>query len=64
MEIGWTDVGSGGYILVSCAHSNTSFMILKQIIPAIHPYNDVELNLFIFDHKFSMLSVMQELSTS
>jgi hypothetical protein len=25
MEIGWTDVGSGGYILVSCAHSNTSW---------------------------------------
>ena len=24
MEIGWTDVGSGGYNLVSCAHSNTS----------------------------------------
>ena len=24
VEIGWTDVGSGGYILVSCAHSNTS----------------------------------------
>ena len=24
MEIGWTDEGSGGYILVSCAHSNTS----------------------------------------
>ena len=24
MEIGWTDLGSGGYILVSCAHSNTS----------------------------------------
>ena len=24
MEIGWTDVGSGGYILVSCAHSITS----------------------------------------
>jgi hypothetical protein len=24
MEIGWTDVGSGGYILVSCAYSNTS----------------------------------------
>ena len=24
MEIGWTDVGSGGYILVSI-HSNTSF---------------------------------------
>jgi hypothetical protein len=26
MEIGWTDMGSGGYILVSCAHSNTSFI--------------------------------------
>jgi hypothetical protein len=25
IEIGWTDVGSGGYILVSCAHSNTSW---------------------------------------
>jgi hypothetical protein len=25
MEIGWTDVGSGGYILMSYAHSNTSF---------------------------------------
>ena len=22
MEIGWTDVGSGGYILVSCAHND------------------------------------------
>ena len=26
MEIGWTDVGSGGYILVSCAHSNASLV--------------------------------------
>jgi hypothetical protein len=26
MEIGWTDVGSGGYILVSCAHSNASYI--------------------------------------
>ena len=26
MEIGWTDVGSGGYILVSYAHSNTSLI--------------------------------------
>ena len=25
MEIGWTDVGSGGYILVSTVISNTSF---------------------------------------
>ena len=29
MEIGWTDVGSGWYILVSCAHSNT---ILVDVI--------------------------------
>jgi hypothetical protein len=28
MEIGWTDVGNGGYILVSCAHSNTIFFFL------------------------------------
>jgi hypothetical protein len=27
MEIGWKDVGSGGYILVSYAHSNTSFVL-------------------------------------
>jgi hypothetical protein len=27
MEIGWTDVGSGGYILVSSAHSNTSYFL-------------------------------------
>jgi hypothetical protein len=31
MEIGWTDVGSGGYILVSCAHSNTSFGIDQRV---------------------------------
>ena len=30
MEIGWTDVGSGGYILLSCAHSNTSYYIHMQ----------------------------------
>ena len=27
MEIGWTDVRSGGYILVSCAHSKTSLFL-------------------------------------
>ena len=31
MEIGWTDVGSGGYILVSCAHSNTSFVCYSGV---------------------------------
>ena len=30
-EIGWTDVGSGGYILVSCAHSNTSFRLFLPV---------------------------------
>jgi hypothetical protein len=30
MEIGWTDVGSRGYILVSCAHSNTSLLHVLQ----------------------------------
>ena len=34
MEIGWTDVGSGEYILVSCAHSNTS-VILFYCIPLV-----------------------------
>jgi hypothetical protein len=29
MEIGWRDVGSGGYILVSCAHSNTSYIMYR-----------------------------------
>jgi hypothetical protein len=34
MEIGWTDVGSGGYILVSRAHSNTSYLqvLLQQMV--------------------------------
>ena len=29
MEIGWTDVGSGGYILVSCAHSNANYFLSR-----------------------------------
>jgi hypothetical protein len=32
MEIGWTDVGSGGYILVSCAHSYTDVIIMYFLI--------------------------------
>ena len=35
MEIGWTDVGSGGYILVSRAHSNTSFYWFHHIFPIL-----------------------------
>ena len=30
MEIGWTDVGSGGYILVSFADSNTSCDVISS----------------------------------
>jgi hypothetical protein len=32
--IGWTDVGSRGYILVSCAHSNTSYysMVIQHLV--------------------------------
>jgi hypothetical protein len=32
MEIGWTDVGCAGYILVSCAHSNTSYYVSVYLI--------------------------------
>jgi hypothetical protein len=35
MEISWTDVGSGGYMLVSCAHSNTSLILLLNMGYAI-----------------------------
>jgi hypothetical protein len=35
MEIGWTDVGSGGYILVSCAHSNTSLDLFISLLTYI-----------------------------
>jgi hypothetical protein len=40
MEIGWTDVGSGGYILVSCAHGNTSYdwCLNKYILNVMSTY--------------------------
>ena len=44
MEIGWTDVGSGGYILVSCAHSNTS-SIYYEVIASQASTNCNRLNL-------------------
>jgi hypothetical protein len=65
MEIGWTDVGSGGYILVSCAHSNTSYLwfcllmcleycfvkYAKQWDPKCNiDFNDFFLNLFKNQH--------------
>ena len=31
MEIGWTDVGSEGYNLASCAHRNTSYFLCVHI---------------------------------
>jgi hypothetical protein len=42
MEIGWTDVGSGGYILVSCAHSNTSLDNSKFIAPSVCPHLEIQ----------------------
>jgi hypothetical protein len=35
MEIGWIDVGNGGYIFVSCAHSNTNLVFYLHIITRI-----------------------------
>jgi len=32
MEIGWTDVESEGYILVSCAHSNNTSLICCNFV--------------------------------
>jgi hypothetical protein len=39
MEIGWTDVGSEGYILVSSAHSNTSSTYLSSIFSRSFRYS-------------------------
>jgi hypothetical protein len=50
MEIGWTDVGSGGYILVSCAHSNTSCFCSVS-----YSYSSLSLS------PFSFLSLAHEL---
>ena len=38
MEIGWTDVGSEVYILVSCAHSNTSCFSHQSILLYLYYY--------------------------
>ena len=35
MEIGWTDVGSGGYILVSCAHSTPQLTVIL-VLPNLY----------------------------
>ena len=43
MEIGWTDVGSGGYILVSCAHSNTSICATLNLSYLIQSPKDSDL---------------------
>ena len=48
MEIGWTDVGSGGYILVSCAHSNTSFKCFKYSPKTIIPHISFILLFYFF----------------
>ena len=53
MEIGWTDVGSGGYILVSCAHSNTctSFNNRINLISVII--------ISLFKHKLHLTEMIQ-----
>jgi hypothetical protein len=38
MEIGWTDVGSRGYILVSCAHSNTNLYKYESTLDNDHSW--------------------------
>ena len=45
MEIGWTDVGSGGYILVSCAHSNTSLLFILCLCMSVK--SSTELTLYV-----------------
>ena len=51
MEIGWTDVGSGGYILVSCAHSNTScFLFVCCYLIVYCPSRCYNVNIFSQSH--------------
>ena len=62
MEIGWTDVGSGGYILVSCAHSNTSL----QSVQHFHVVTTCEFSICYtiilwFFTKFKYLQIMTKL---
>jgi hypothetical protein len=42
MEIGRTDVGSGGYILVSCAHSNNTSSFCTHIYTCIYKNSSYE----------------------
>jgi hypothetical protein len=41
MEIGWTDVGSRGYIFVSCAHSNASFCLFGLGLWCLMPFSTI-----------------------
>jgi len=47
MEIGWTDVGSGGYILVSCAHSNNNCVLISAVPSHDGKGEDVEMCIVI-----------------
>ena len=49
MEIGWTDMGSGGYILVSCAHSNTSYFLSSSTINCVNLHSDPEFKVIFTD---------------
>ena len=54
MEIGLTDVGSGGYILVSCAHSDTSFKFV--FVFNILSYDSYFQEHYDFDYRNSKMS--------
>ena len=70
MEIGWTDVGSGGYILVSRAHSNTScyqyvfmqyaanvlndFMFINEDVKGVFPENRTDKSISCITHIYDV----------
>jgi hypothetical protein len=62
MEIGWTDVGSGGYILVSRAHSNTSLKSVQHfhVVTTCQFFIYYTIILWFFT-KFKYLQIMRKL---
>ena len=52
MEIGWTDVGSRGYISVSFAHSNTSYSVCCNSLIIVQPPNYLDYNCLTFSSEF------------
>jgi hypothetical protein len=57
MEIGWIDVGREGYILVSCAHSNTScYKSLIAILVVMMIWNILRMLLTIWFQNFQEIN--------